>query len=330
LDQVSTTKPSTVSAHGTPADSTPVGGPPVAATPRASRGLARRLGWSAMALAVGIAVLVIAAPGLIAHVNPVATGDATLQGPSGAHWFGTDQLGRDVFSRVVHGARPVLLSSLFGVALAIVAGVALGVAGGVAPRLVSAFVMRLIDVLLALPVLLLALIVMTSVGTGQLAIVIAIAVAFTPGFARVVNTSVRKLRSAEYVQASRVFGATGMRTAVRHLLPNLATEVVILGTSGIGWAVLTSTTLSFLGMGVHLPSPDWGSDLAAGDTYLSTAWWLTTFPGAAITVTILLANFVGDQMATMLDPRSGIRPRQSLQGFLTRGRPTAHVRKERP
>ncbi len=273
------------------------------------------------ALVLVAAVVVTVAPGLLAHIDPVATGDDVLKAPSAAHLFGTDQLGRDVFSRVVHGARPVLLSGLLGVALALVAGVALGVAGGVAPKWPAGLIMRLIDVLLALPVLLLALIIMASVGTGPLSIVIAIGVAFTPGFARVVNTSVRKLRSAEYVQASRVFGSTGLRTSVRHLLPNLATEVVVLGTSGIGWAVLTATTLSFLGMGVRLPAPDWGSDLAAGATYLSTAWWLTTFPGAAITVTILLANFIGDRMAATLDPRGGVRVARSLRGFVAFGRP---------
>jgi peptide/nickel transport system permease protein len=330
LDPVSTESSVTAAEDTAAGGSLPTAAP---GTPRPAvripRGLVRNLGWLATAVAVVIAIVVITAPGLIAHVDPVATSDATLKGPSGAHWFGTDQLGRDLFSRVIHGARPVLLSSLTGVALAIVAGVALGVAGGVAPKLLSAVIMRVIDVLLALPVLLLALIIMAAVGTGQLAIVIAIAVAFTPGFARVVNTSVRKLRSADYVQASRVFGATGLRTSVRHLLPNLATEVVILATSGIGWAVLTSTTLSFLGMGVHLPAPDWGSDLAAGATYLSTAWWLTTFPGAAITVTILTANFIGDQMASVLDPRSGIRIKRNLPAFLIGGSAARRVREER-
>jgi peptide/nickel transport system permease protein len=168
------------------------------------------------------------------------------------------------------------------------------------------------------------------VGTGPTSIVIAIGVAFTPGFARVVNTSARKLRSAEYVQAARVFGATGPRTSLRHLVPNLATEVVVLGTSGIGWAVLTATTLSFLGMGVHLPAPDWGSDLAAGATYLSTAWWLTTFPGAAITVTILLANFAGDRMAAALDPRGGVKAARSLRRLISGGLPTGRTREEQP
>jgi peptide/nickel transport system permease protein len=135
-----------------------------------------------------------------------------------------------------------------------------------------------------------------------------------------VNSSVRKLRSAEYVQAAKVFGSTARRTAWRHLLPNLATEVVVLVSSGIGWAVLTATTLSFLGLGVRLPAPDWGSDLAAGAPNLSTAWWLSTFPGLAITVTILLANFVGDFVATALDPHSQTSLKRTVRLALPRYR----------
>jgi peptide/nickel transport system permease protein len=167
--------------------------------------------------------------------------------------------------------------------------------------------MRIIDVLLALPVLLIALILIATAGSGVTSIVLAIGIAFTPGFARIVEASVRTLRSVEYVQAARVFGSTGTRTSIRHLIPNLMTEVVVLGTSAVGWAVLTATTLSFLGLGVQLPQPDWGSDLAAGATYLATSWWLPTFPGLAITVTILAANFIGDYLMTVLDPREGVR-----------------------
>jgi peptide/nickel transport system permease protein len=157
-----------------------------------------------------------------------------------------------------------------------------------------------------------ALILIATAGSGVRSIVIAIGVAFTPGFARVVEASVRKLRSVDYVEAARVFGSSRSRTSIRHLLPNLMTEVVVLGTSAVGWAVLTATTLSFLGLGVQLPQPDWGSDLAAGATYLSTSWWLSTFPGLGITVTILLANFIGDSLMAALDPRDGVRP---IQGF---------------
>jgi peptide/nickel transport system permease protein len=259
--------------------------------------------WAVLAVTAAVIIILLAAPGLIAHTSPTATTDDVLASPGAAHWFGTDQLGRDMFSRTVYGARPVLAASLLGVLVATVAGVALGLAAGTAPRWLNAVLMRVIDVLLAIPVLMIALILIATAGSGVASIVIAIGVAFTPGFARVVEASVRKLRSVEYVQAARVFGATSARTSVRHLLPNLMTEVIVLGTSAVGWAVLTATTLSFLGLGVQLPQPDWGTDLAAGATYLSTSWWLSTFPGLAITVTILAANFIGDSLMTALDPR---------------------------
>ena len=206
----------------------------------------------------------------------------------------------------------MLIASLLGVLAAIVAGVTIGLAAGTAPGWLNAVLMRVIDVLLAIPVLMIALILIATAGSGVRSIVIAIGVAFTPGFARVVEASVRKLRAVDYVEAARVFGSSRARTSVRHLLPNLMTEVIVLGTSAIGWAVLTATTLSFLGLGVQLPQPDWGSDLAAGATYLSTSWWLSTFPGLGITVTILLANFIGDSLMSALDPREGLRP---IQGF---------------
>ncbi|MDX6264827.1 MAG: peptide/nickel transport system permease protein [Kribbellaceae bacterium] len=245
-------------------------------------------------------------PGLFAHTSPLDNGDSPMSPPGGAHLFGTDQLGRDIYSRVIYGARPVLAASLGGVLLAMLAGVAIGLVGGMAPRTLSLVVMRIVDMLLALPVLLIALILIATLGAGVKSIILALGVAYTPGFARIVEASVRKLRSIEYVHAARMFGSSGLRTAVRHLLPNLVTEVVVMASSAIGWAVLTATTLSFLGLGVQLPNPDWGSDLAAGATSLSTAWWLSTFPGIAITLTILVANFAGDWVMTLID-RTGRR-----------------------
>lgn len=304
-----------MAAASTTAASTVILGDPMPPTP-----LRRRIGQAAIVVAVIVVILLLAAPGFIAHAQPTVTGDNILQAPSGAHWFGTDQLGRDVFSRTIYGSRPVLIASLLGVVLATVAGVALGVTAGIAPRWLNSVLMRVIDVLLALPVLLIALILIATAGSGIASIVVAIGVAFTPGFARIVEASVRTLRSVEYVQAARVFGSTGVRTSVRHLIPNLMTEVVVLGTSAVGWAVLTATTLSFLGLGVQLPQPDWGSDLAAGATYLSTSWWLSTFPGLAITVTILAANFIGDYLMTVLDPREGDRFTQTLSTMVLGGR----------
>lgn len=286
------------------------------AAARPSR-IRRDLSRAALVIAVVLVTVLLAAPGLIARVGPTFTGSHILAAPGAGHWLGTDQLGRDVLSRTVYGARPVLIASLLGVAVATAAGVALGLTAGIAPRWLNSVLMRVIDVLLAIPVLLIALILIATAGSGVRSIVIAIGVAFTPGFARIVESSVRTLRSADYVQAARVFGSTGVRTSVRHLLPNLMTEVVVLGTSAVGWAVLTATTLSFLGLGVQLPQPDWGTDLAAGATYLATAWWLSTFPGLAITVTILAANFIGDYLMTALDPRTGLRPVQDLRTLFT-------------
>jgi peptide/nickel transport system permease protein len=294
------------------------------ATPSWGWGRARAgqaLGWAVMAVAAVAVIILLVAPGLVAHAGPTATTGDILAAPGSRHWFGTDQLGRDVFSRTVYGARPVLAASLLGVVLATVAGVALGLAAGAAPRWLNSVIMRVVDVLLALPVLMIALILIATAGSGVRSIVIAIGVAFTPGFARVVEASVRKLRSVDYVEAARVFGSSRSRTSVRHLLPNLMTEVIVLGTSAVGWAVLTATTLSFLGLGVQLPQPDWGSDLAAGATYLSTSWWLSTFPGVGITVTILLANFIGDSLMAALDPRDGVRPIQGFRALVAGRRP---------
>ena len=255
-----------------------------------------------MVITLLVFLVLLVHPGLFAHTSPLDNGDSPMTPPGGSHPFGTDQLGRDIYSRVIYGARPVLAASLGGVLLAMLAGVAVGLIGGMAPRTVSLVVMRIVDVLLALPVLLIALILIATIGAGVKSIIFALGVAYTPGFARIVEASVRKLRSIEYVHAARMFGSSGPRTAVRHLLPNLVTEVVVMASSAVGWAVLTATTLSFLGLGVQLPNPDWGSDLAAGATSLSTAWWLSTFPGLAITLTILVANFAGDWVMTLIDP----------------------------
>jgi peptide/nickel transport system permease protein len=263
----------------------------------------RRTVMSALMVIILLAFAVLLVhPAVFAHTSPLDNGDSPMSPPGGAHLFGTDQLGRDIYSRVINGARPVLLASLGGVLLAMLAGVAIGLIGGMAARTVSLVVMRIVDVLLALPVLLIALILIATLGAGVKSIILALGVAYTPGFARVVEASVRRLRSIEYVQAARMFGSGGLRTAVRHLLPNLVTEVVVMASSAVGWAVLTATTLSFLGLGVQLPNPDWGSDLAAGATSLSTAWWLSTFPGLAITLTILVANFAGDWLMVLIDP----------------------------
>lgn len=252
-------------------------------------------------------VLLVAVPHLFASGDSTAQNSAALSSPGGAHWFGTDQLGQDVYTRTIYGARPIILASVLGVVIASLIGVAMGLIGGIATPLVSAIVMRILDVMLALPALLIALMVVAIEGTGTASVVAAISFAYAPAFARVIYGSVRRLRTADYVAASRTFGSTGLHRVVHHLLPNLATEIAVLVSSVLGWAILTAGTLSFLGFGVSLPAPDWGVDLSSGGRYLQAAWWISTFPGLAITAVILLSNYLGDYVSSHLDPHSSVK-----------------------
>lgn len=298
---------------------TPLATPRIKRPPsqRPLRRITERVGLIVLILGILVIAILLIRPSLLTTVDPLSGSVNILEAPSTNHLFGTDRLGRDVFARTVYGAQPVLIASLAGVIMAAIAGIALGLIAGLAPRWISGVVMRVVDVLLALPTLLIALIMIATLGPGPRSIAVALGIAYTPSFARVVESSIRRLRAIEFVHAARLFGASGTRIAVRHLLPNLVTEVVVLASSALGWAILAATTLSFLNLGVQLPNADWGADLASGATSLSTSWWISIFPGLAITATILLANFTGDRLIVVLDPRnsssrSKIRP---FRGF---------------
>lgn len=267
----------------------------------------RRIAWCFMLLLIAVLVVLVAVPQLLTSTSPVDPVGPGLTGPSGDHWFGTDQLGRDIYARTVWGARPIVLASVSGIVIAAVTGVAAGVIGGMAPPWLSGLIMRIFDVILALPALLIALMVVAIEGTGTTSVVVAVGVAYAPAFARVIYGSVRRLRTADYIAAAETFGGSRTHSVFQHLLPNLATETAVLVSSSIGWAVLTAGTLSFLGFGVSLPKPDWGVDLAAGGQYLQTAWWISTFPGLAVTATILLSNYLGDFVSDALDRRRSVR-----------------------
>lgn len=284
------------------------GGFRTAATARLARG--GLVSGAVLAVLVLFLVVVAVFPRIVASGDPTASVGGAFTAPDAQHLFGTDDLGRDVLTRVVWGAHPILLASVVGILIATVVGVLLGLLGGMTRGFASGLVMRVLDVMLALPALLIALMVVAIVGTGVTSIVIAVGVAYIPAFARVVYGSVQRLRTADYVAAARLFGASRARTVVRHLVPNLATEIAVVASSALGWAVLTAATLSFLGFGVNLPAPDWGVDLASGGQYLQTAWWISTFPGLAVTATILLSNYLGDYVSAILDPRRTVRVRR--------------------
>jgi peptide/nickel transport system permease protein len=259
------------------------------------------VGLVATVLMLLLVLTALLAP-LLPLPDPAGLVAQAQQAPSLHHVFGTDELGRDVLSRTVWGARHTLVTAALSTALAAVLGTPLGIVAGYLTRWPSGIVMRVMDVLLAFPGLLLALVVVTILGPGVTTVVLAVGISFTPVFARVGYGPTRSIRAQDYIAAARAVGCSPLRVIRRHVLPVLASEIIVVVSSAIGWTTLLAATLDFLGFGIRPPTPDWGADLAAGVQYLGQAWWISAAPGIAITITILLANFLGDFLASMADP----------------------------
>jgi peptide/nickel transport system permease protein len=226
-----------------------------------------------------------------------------LQGPSWTHPFGTDDLGRDVLSRVIVAARVSLEVGVVSVGLALLAGVAIGVAAGYYRGWTDNALMRAMDVLFAFPVLLLAVAIVAVLGAGLGTAMVAIAVVYTPIFARVTRASVLSVREQVYVRAAMSIGASDLRIMRRHVLPNIAAPLIVQTSLSLAFAILSEAALSFLGLGVQPPAPSWGRMLFEGRGFVTDAWWLGLFPGAAIFLTVLSFNLVGDALRDVLDPR---------------------------
>ncbi|MEU7837990.1 MULTISPECIES: ABC transporter permease [unclassified Nonomuraea] len=245
-------------------------------------------------VALVLFTLVAFAPGLFASASPIGTDlGAALRGPSGAHWFGTDQLGRDVFARVLYGARSALLLALAATTLAVLGGTVLGLLSGLGGRAADQVLMRLADIFLALPPLLLALLVVAVMGAGTGTVALAVAAALIPAYGRVVRAEALVVRRAGYVEAAVGLGLPRPLLIVRHILPNSVGAVLALATVGFGTALLYASVLSFLGLGTKPPDPEWGSMLAEGREFLGMAWWIAVFPGAALTLVVIAVNVVG-------------------------------------
>ena len=271
------------------------------ASPRLRRASGQQLDlttgtWVIIGLLLLIVGGTVLAPWISPH-SPTAVSSVLLAGPSGQHWFGTDNLGRDVFSRTLWGGRVSLVSAALAVIMATVVGTALGLLAGYSHRLVSALIMRVMDIVLGFPALLLALLVLATAGGGMLPEAIAISISFVPVFTRVVYLSSLSIKQEGYVTAARVAGLRAGTIMRKHILPGVRSEVIVIMTSAFGWAILLASTLSFLGLGVQPPTPDWGADLNAGQSYLVDGWWISVAPGAAITLSILLVNLLGDHLA---------------------------------
>jgi peptide/nickel transport system permease protein len=261
---------------------------------------------AALISAVVLTVLIVIAlfgPSIAPH-DPIKIGTgARLQPPSREFLFGTDQFGRDVFSRVLYGTRLTLQASVLAVVVAAGVGVPLGLIAGYAGRWTDNIISRFIDILLSFPGILLALIVVAILGTGLAKVQIAVGVSLIPAYTRLVRGSVLSAKENVYVEAARAGGCSNFRIATRHILPNVFVPLLVLSTTAVGWAIIIATSINFIGLGVQPPTPEWGADLGAARSYLGVAWWPGTFPGLAILVTILSINLIGDGLQNALDPR---------------------------
>lgn len=252
-----------------------------------------------VALSIAGAVLTVialaaVAPGLLATHDPLLTDvRATLQPPSAAHWFGTDQSGRDVYSRVVFGAGRSVGIGLLATGLAVIVGVVFGSLSAVAPRAVDAAAMRVVDVLLAFPEFLVALLVVAVLGPGPANIAVAVTIAAVPVYVRLARAQTRSLAAAEHVEAARIIGVPAVIVHVRHVLPGVLGAVSVLATIGVGTSILAAAGLSFLGLGPTEPTAEWGLMLSAGRNLLLQAPWVAVFPGLAITATVVSVSVVG-------------------------------------
>lgn len=263
-----------------------------------------RPGLLAAGAYLGLLVVAAVVPALLASGDPLAADPrAVLAAPDAAHWLGTDQLGRDVWTRVVHGAGHSLTIGLAATAIAVTGGVLLGLLAGLAHRFADETLSRSFDALSAFPLLLLALLLITVAGPGTASLIVAIGIATLPHHARVVRAQTLLVRRAGYVEQAVSFGLSRPRLVLRHVLPNVIGPVPVLAVIGLGEAILAAAGLSFLGLGPQPPSPEWGAMLSEGRNYLQVAWWMTVLPGAAVTATVVALTVVGRHWQARFDGR---------------------------
>ncbi|WP_111718994.1 ABC transporter permease [Homoserinimonas sp. OAct 916] len=243
-----------------------------------------------------LALLAVAAiaPGLLSTLDPLGIDPGqAFRPPSAGHWFGTDESGRDIYTRVIHGARASLIIGVVATVIGIGLALLLGVAAGIGGRGTDFALTRVSEVLFALPGLLLALVFIAIAGPGIATSTIAVGLATAPGYARIIRSQVRAIRGAPYVEAAIVLGRAPGHRLTRTILPNAIAPVFVLATLGVGQAIVWASSLSYLGLGAVPPAAEWGAMLAAGRTYIGTAWWMTVFPGIAIVLAAGAATALG-------------------------------------
>jgi peptide/nickel transport system permease protein len=265
--------------------------------------VARPSAMVGLAVVVAWVLLAVFAP-LVAPYDPLATSwSAIRKAPSAAHWFGTDEIGRDVLSRVVFGARASLLAGVVSVSIALALGVPIGLLAGYAGRWPDALISRMTDAMLATPFLILAIALAAFLGPSLTNAMIAIGISATPIFIRLTRAQVLSVKVEDYVEAARAVGNSHVRIAVRHVLPNVLPPLIVQATLTIAAAVIAEASLSFLGLGQQPPAPSWGSMLNTAKNYVEHAPWMAVWPGLSIFVLVLSFNLLGDGLRDALDPR---------------------------
>ncbi|MDR3436363.1 ABC transporter permease subunit [Telmatospirillum sp.] len=265
--------------------------------------LRQKVAVAAALVLVALCLTAVFAPWVAPYDPTAADYDNILSGPTAAHWAGTDAFGRDVFSRILHGARISLAVGFLSVSLGSVAGILLGLLSGFHGGWIDGLIMRSCDVLLAFPGILLAIAVIAILGPGIDNVIYAVAVFSVPVFARLVRGSTLSLKGAVYVDAARAIGAPNRVLMLRHILPGTLPSVIVYFSMRIGTSILTAAALSFIGLGAQPPSPEWGAMLADGRSFIGVASHVTLFPGLAIFVTVLAFNLLGDGLRDALDPK---------------------------
>lgn len=268
----------------------------------------RRLSETRLALPALIVILVVCLAAIFAPViapqDPETTHLAdSLQAPGAQHWLGTDNLGRDVLSRIIFGARISMQVGIIAVGISLLAGTTLGlISGYTRVNLIDTFIMRIMDALLAFPTLVLALAISAALGPSLRNVMIAVGFIGIPTYARLVRGQVLSERENDYVDAARTIGVPDGRILYRHILPNVTAPLIVQSSIGVAFAIIEAASLSFLGLGVQPPTPSWGGMLAIGKNYLDHSWWMAIPPGVAIFVVVLAFNFLGDGIRDALDP----------------------------
>lgn len=254
---------------------------------------------------IAVFLFLVVFGGALAPHDPVKpTIQLKLQPPSSTYWFGTDELGRDLLSRVLSGAKYSLGIAFLILSIALVIGVVIGALAGYLGGLADELLMRVTDLFLAFPALILAMAIAASLGRNLQNVVIALTAVYWPWYARLVRGQVLALKEREFVAAARALGASPGRVLLRHILPNTTAPVIVQLTIDVGYAVLSTAGLSFLGLGAQPPTPEWGSMIAGARTFFREAWWYITFPGLALTLTVVGFNLLGDGLRDYLDPRT--------------------------